>query len=64
MKLCLLRWIYDVYFAPTLKRIKQQRLLEILVDFLPKTGDIERVKEKIVGYVDFRIAQETSKKET
>ena len=58
MKLCQLGWVYDVNFAPTLKRIKQRRLLEMLVDFLPKTKDIERVKEKIFEYVDFRIAQE------
>ena len=63
MKLCLLGWIYDVNFVPALKRIKQRRLLEILIDFLPKDVDIERVKEKIFGYVDFRIAQETSEQE-
>jgi hypothetical protein len=63
MKLCLLGWVYDVNFVPTIKRIKQCRLLEMLVDFLPKTEDIKRVKEKIFKYVDFRISQETTKKE-
>ena len=63
MKLCLLAWVYDVNFAPALKRIKQLRLLEMLVDFLPKTEDIERVRKKIFGYVDFRISQETINKE-
>ena len=63
MKLCLLGWIYDVNFVPTLKRIKQLRLLEMLVDFLPKTEDIERVRKKIFEYVDFRISQETTNKE-
>jgi putative nucleotidyltransferase with HDIG domain len=63
MKLCLLGWIYDVNFVPALKRIKQRRILEILIDFLPKDVDIERVKEKIFGYVDFRIARQTSEKE-
>jgi len=58
MKLCQLGWVYDVNFTPTLKRIKQRRLLEMLVDFLPKNKDIERVKEKIFEYVDFRISQE------
>ena len=63
MKLCLLGWVYDVNFAPTLKRIKQLRLLEMLVDFLPKTVDIERVRQRIFEYVDFRINQETTNKE-
>ncbi|MHC4085985.1 MAG: HD domain-containing protein [Planctomycetota bacterium] len=63
MKLCLLGWVYDVNFAPTLKRIKQLRLLEMLVDFLPKTEDIKRVRQKIFEYVDFRISQETTNKE-
>ena len=63
MKLCLLGWVYDVNFVSTLKRIKQHRLLEILIDFLPKTEDIKRVKDKIFEHVDFRISQETTNKE-
>ena len=63
MKLCLLGWVYDVNFVPTLKRIKQLRILEMLVDFLPKTEDIKRVRQKIFEYVDFRISQETTNKE-
>ncbi len=63
MKLCLLGWVYDVNFVPTLKRIKQLRLLEMLVDFLPETEDIKRVRQKIFDYVDFRISQETTNKE-
>lgn len=63
MKLCLLGWVYDVNFIPTLERIKQRRLLEMMIDFLPKTKDIETVKKKIFEYVDFRIAQETNNKE-
>jgi hypothetical protein len=63
MKLCLLGWIYDVNFTQTLKRIKQLRFLEMLVDFLPKTEDIKRVGQKIFEYVDFRISKETTNKE-
>ena len=55
LKLCLLGWVYDVNFTPTLKRIKQRKFLEKLLGFLPGTEDIERVKEKILGYVNFRI---------
>lgn len=58
MKLMQLGWVYDVNFTATLKRIKQRRFLEMLTDFLPETEDIERVKEKIFGYVDLRIEKE------
>ena len=57
MKLLQLSWVYDVNFTATLRRIKQRGFLEMLIDFLPKTEDIEKVKEKIFGYVDFRIKQ-------
>jgi putative nucleotidyltransferase with HDIG domain len=62
MKLCLLGWIFDVNFIPTLKRIKQRRILEILIDFLPKTKDIKKVEEKMFDYVDSRINQEKTGK--
>ena len=57
LKLCFLGWVYDVNFTSTLKRIKQRKFLEKLLDFLPGTEDIERVKGKIFAYVDFRIEQ-------
>lgn len=55
LKLCFLGWIYDVNFIPTLKRIKQRKFLEKLLSFLPDNKDIEKVKEKIFGYVDSRL---------
>ena len=58
MKLCQLGWVYDVNFTATLNRIKQRRFLEKIVDFLPKTEDVEKVKKKIFEYVDCRIQQE------
>jgi putative nucleotidyltransferase with HDIG domain len=58
MKLLQLGWVYDIYFTATLKRVKRRKFLEILLDFLPQTEDIEKVKEKIFAYVDFRIKQE------
>jgi putative nucleotidyltransferase with HDIG domain len=57
MKLLQLGWIYDVNFPPTLKRIKQRKFLEMLLSFLPQTEDIQKVKEKILGYVDSRCAE-------
>jgi hypothetical protein len=62
MQLCQLGWVYDVNFAPTLERIRQRKLLEMILEFLPKTADIEKVKEKILRYVDSRIEQERNKK--
>jgi len=56
-KLCQLGWVYDVNFAATLKRIRQRRFLEQIIDFLPRTEDIEKVKAKIFEYVDRRIKQ-------
>jgi putative nucleotidyltransferase with HDIG domain len=57
MKLLQLGWIYDVNFSSTLKRIKQRKFLEMLLSFLPQTEDIQKVKEKILGYVDSRCAE-------
>jgi hypothetical protein len=57
MKLLQLGWVYDVNFTATLKRIRQRRFLEQIIDFLPRTEDIERVKAKIFEYVDWRIKQ-------
>jgi putative nucleotidyltransferase with HDIG domain len=57
MKLLILGWAYDVNFPPTLKRIKQRKFLEMLLSFLPQTEDIQKVKERILGYVDSRCAE-------
>jgi hypothetical protein len=55
MKLSLLCWVYDVNFTPTLKRIKERGYLEKLIGILPSDENIEKVREKILGFVDFRI---------
>ena len=55
MKLCQLGWVYDVNFAATLKRIRQRGLLEKLVELLPRTPDIKRVKEKVFEHVKARL---------
>ncbi len=60
MKLLQLAWVYDVNFTATFKRIKQRRLLEMLTGFLPKTEDMQKVKEQILSYVDFRIEKENT----
>jgi putative nucleotidyltransferase with HDIG domain len=58
MMLCQLAWVYDVNFTATLKRINRRRFLEKTFDFLPKTEDIGKVREKIFKYVDSRIEQD------
>jgi len=55
MKLLQLGWVYDVNFPQTLKRIRQRRFLEKIIEFLPQSEDIEKVKEKVLKYVDSRI---------
>lgn len=58
VKLLQLGWVYDINFTATLKRVKRRKFLKKLLDFLPATTDINKVKEKIFAYVDFRIKQE------
>ena len=55
IKLCRLGWVYDVTFTAALRRIKQRKFLDKLIDFLPRTQDTQRVKEKIFAYVDCRL---------
>jgi len=62
MKLCQLAWVYDVNFTPTLQRIRQSKFLETILEFLPRSRDIEKVKQKIFQYVDSRIERQTGRK--
>jgi hypothetical protein len=55
MKLCILGWVYDIYFPAALKRIKQRRYLETIFGFLPDNDDTAKVRQKIFAYVDGRI---------
>ena len=58
MKLMQLGWVYDVNFAPTLRRIKQRKYLETMLSLLPDTQQIRRVEEKILRYVASRLGRE------
>jgi HD superfamily phosphohydrolase len=58
MKLCQLGWVYDVNFAVTLKRIKQRKFLEMLIDLLPHNSEIKQIEEKVFAYVNSRIENE------
>ena len=54
MKLCILGWVYDINFPATLKRLRQRRHLETILEFLPRNEDIAKVRSKIFAYVDDR----------
>lgn len=58
MRLLQLSWVYDVNFVATLRRIRRRRFLEMVLDFLPETEDIEKVRKKIFEYVDLAIKQD------
>jgi len=57
MMLLQLTWIYDVNFHPTLLRIKQRRLLEQIIAFLPQDPQIAAVAKTILKYLGRRIKQ-------
>ncbi|MCK4753284.1 MAG: HD domain-containing protein [Planctomycetes bacterium] len=57
MRLLQLGWVYDVNFTATFKRIRQQKFLEEIAGFLPSDEKIEKIKEKVFGYIDSMIAR-------
>jgi putative nucleotidyltransferase with HDIG domain len=63
MKLCNLGWAYDVNFTATLKRIKQRKFFQMLIDLLPHTSEIKQIEEKVFAYVNSRMENKGFKKE-
>ncbi|MHC4266297.1 MAG: HD domain-containing protein [Planctomycetota bacterium] len=59
MKLCQLSWIYDINFAASLKRIMEKGYIELICSYLPQEPDIERVRDKILAYIDEQINKES-----
>jgi hypothetical protein len=55
--LCKLSWVYDINFAVTLVRLREQGFLEQILSFLPATPEIERLGETILAYVEARVQQ-------
>jgi len=43
--------------VPMLKRIKQRKYVETILEYLPKDELIAKVREKITGYIKQRIAK-------
>jgi hypothetical protein len=50
-KLMQLGWVYDVYFDWSLKQIHDRGYLQAIIDLLPKTNQIQRVSDCVMGYV-------------
>jgi hypothetical protein len=55
-KIMQLGWVYDINFKAAFERIRQLKLLEGIASYLPAGPDREKIKNKIFGYVDFRLA--------
>lgn len=56
-KLVQLSWVYDMNFGATLRRVKEKKYLEKIIDFLPDTEDIRKLGKVVLEYVEKRIAQ-------
>ena len=61
MRLLQLAWVYDVNFTATLRRIRQRKFLEKIIEFLPKSNEISNIKKAILQYVDNRIGGDSRK---
>ena len=55
--LCKLSWVYDMNFAVTLARLREERFLEQLLSLLPATPRSSSVGEKVLAYVEGRVHQ-------
>lgn len=52
MKLFELSWVFDINFRPTFRRLRASRYIDRIVDVLPDTPDIRRVRRHILLHVD------------
>ncbi len=57
MKLLQLGWVFDVNFTATLKRIRKAGFLEAICETLGADDDIEKVKDKVLGFVHSQITE-------
>ena len=54
-KLIQLSWIYDMNYPATFARVSERGYLEKIIDFLPQNEDINRIREKVLEYVQDKI---------
>ncbi len=52
MKLFELSWVFDINFLPTLRRISDNRYIDRIIDVLPDTEEIRRVRRHILRHID------------
>ncbi len=52
MKLFELSWVFDINFPPTFRRLLERRYIDRIVDALPDTPEIRRIRRHIHRYVD------------
>ncbi len=55
MRMLQLGWVYDINFAPSFERIDEQKYLEQIAEYLPKTPQTEKALECVLKYVDEHI---------
>lgn len=56
-KLVRLCWIYDIKYAWTLEQIVKKQYIEEIFEYLPRTRDLEQVKNKLNSYIENKIRQ-------
>jgi putative nucleotidyltransferase with HDIG domain len=59
-KLLQVGWVYDINFAPSLRRIRERGYLGMLRDALPDSPRIEEIFEKIEAYVAKRMDEDVN----
>lgn len=55
-QLVLLGWVYDINFAPALKRIAEKKYLEEIASFLPDFPEVQQAVQHVFAHVQDRIA--------
>jgi hypothetical protein len=52
MKLFELSWVFDINFPPTLRRLRDNRYIDKIIDVLPDTEEIRRVRIHLLRHID------------
>ncbi len=61
MRLLQIGWVYDMNFAAALKRVRQQKYLEQMFDFMPDGDQIQRIRRQVFDYIENRIRHSENK---
>ncbi|MCD6320045.1 MAG: hypothetical protein J7M03_05125, partial [Candidatus Desulfofervidaceae bacterium] len=51
MKLMLLSWVFDINFLPALKVIYERKYIEKIMQYLPNTEDVQKVRQHLGKYI-------------